>query len=232
MSATLATAPVRLPAHRALTVARVQAMDAVNVLVLPWVVLGSALVINLLVWVLVEGAAEGGTGGISSLYGYSMAMVAVLVSRGFPYLVGMGVTRRSFLGGTALMLLAYAAVSSLALTALHGLEALTDGFGLGGRFFRVAWFTEVPAWQLPVVYALPMVFAAGLTLPFAAAYLRWRATGIVTLLAATALLVVVGLWAVGRVDGWAGLFAWFDSLGPLVLSALLALVGVLAGAGA
>ena len=36
-------------------------------------------------WLLVDEAAQGGTGGLLSLYGYSMAMIAVLLSRGFPY---------------------------------------------------------------------------------------------------------------------------------------------------
>jgi len=217
--------------NRPLAVARIHAMDHATVLVLPWAVLASALVINVIVWSLVPEAAAKGTGGILSLYCFSWAMISVLVARGFPFQLGLGVTRRDFLTGTFLFLAAFAVASAVLLVGLNLLERATGGFGLGGRFFRVPWFTEVPDVQLVAIYALPMVFFVGLGMLFAAVWSRFRATGTVALLTGIGLALVVPIALITRSGAWPSVGAWFGDLVPLTAVALLAGIGALAGAG-
>ncbi|WP_129337925.1 hypothetical protein [Cellulomonas endophytica] len=228
-----AAAPVPRPARsRVLTVVRVQAMDAVNVLLLPWLVLASAFAVNLAIWLLVDAPDARATGGLASLYGYGMAMVAVVVSRGFPYLLGLGVTRRAVVLGTGLLLLAHAAACALVLTALWWAEDVTDGWGLQARFFRVVWLTDVAAWQLPVVYLLPFVFTSGIMGLYAAVYLRWRAVGAWVLSVAIAAALVVGVAVLARTDGWGAFGSWVLGLGPVGSTAVLAAAGLVCGVGA
>lgn len=217
--------------HRARAVARILLLDVVNVVLLPWIVLVAALLVNVAIWALVPEAAAGGTGGVLSMYGYSMAMVAALVGRSFPYLLGSGVTRRSFCTGAGLMLAGYVVVTALVLTGLWLLEDATDGWGLGGRFFRVPWITDVQVWQLPAIYGLPMLFLLAVMALYAAVWLRWRAVGAVSLSMALAVVLVGGLWLMGQI-GWSRVGAWFSETGPLGLMGLLGAVGVVAAAGA
>ncbi|QTE29801.1 hypothetical protein [Pengzhenrongella sicca] len=218
--------------NRTLAVARIHLMDHATVFVLPWAVLASALVINLIVWALLPEAAANGTGGLASLYCFSWAMISVLISRGFPFQLGLGVTRRDFLRGTFLFLGAFAVSSAVILLGLNLLERATGGFGLGGRFFRVPWLTDVPDWQLLAIYALPMVFFVGLGLAFAAVWSRYRATGVVALLIGLGFALVVPIAVIAWSDSWPSVGTWFADLVPLTAVALLAGIGALGGAGA
>ena len=52
------------------------------------------------------------------------------IGRSLPFGLALGVSRRSFYSGTALLGLALALVSGLVLTALQAIERATDGWGL------------------------------------------------------------------------------------------------------
>ena len=122
-------------------------MDCANVFCLPWVGLGSSFVINLIVWALLPEAATSGTGGILSQYFLAVAMISVLIARGFPFQLGLGVTRRDFFMGTMLLVALFSVGSAVILTGINLLEGATGGFGMGGRFFRSQGVTAVPSWQ-------------------------------------------------------------------------------------
>jgi len=213
---------------RTLAVARIHAMDHANVFVLPWVILVSSFVINVIVWLLLPEAAASGSGGILSLYGFAVAMISVLVSRGFPFQVGFGVTRRDFLKGTVLLMALYSLGSALILTVLNLLEGATGGFGLGGRFFRAPWFTDVPAGQLVLIYALPMLFVLAFGMLCSAIWSRYRTTGMVVLTIASALAVVLMIALVTWRESWPSVGSWFATLQPLTTVLVLGALGVVA----
>lgn len=218
--------------NRILSVARIHTFDCANVLVLPWVVLASALAINLIVWLLLPEGAVHATGGILSLYGFAWAMVSVLIARGFPFQLGLGVTRRDFLTGTYLFLAAFAVGSAMILTGLNLLERATDGFGLGGRFFRVPWITDVPDAQLVAIYALPMVCSVGFAMVFAAVWYRFKSAGVVALVIGLSLAIVAVIAVVTWRDAWPSVGAWLSAAAPLTVMLVVGGVGVLANAGA
>jgi hypothetical protein len=214
--------------NRTLAVARIHAMDHVNVIVLPWAVLASSLVINVIVWSLWPEAAASASGGILSLYGFGVVMISGLVSRGFPFQVGFGVTRRDFMAGTVLLVALFSFGSAVILTGLNLLEGATGGFGLGGRFFRVPWFTVVPRVQLVVIYALPMVFFVGIGMLYSAIWSRYRTTGMVVLTSAGAIALVLMSALVTWRDAWPSVGSWFASIQPLTAVLVLGALGVLA----
>jgi hypothetical protein len=214
--------------NRSLAVARIHAMDHANVFVLPWAVLASSFVINVIIWLLLPEAAAHGSGGILSLYGLVVAMISVQISRGFPFQVGFGVTRRDFLTGTLLLVALYSLGSAVILTSLNLIEGATSGFGLGGRFFRAPWFTDVPDVQLLVIYALPMVFFAGLGMLYSAIWSRYKTTGIAVLTIASALAVVLMIALVTWRDAWSSVGSWFATFAPLTAVLVMGALGVLA----
>ena len=59
------------------------------------------------------------------------------VGRSLPFGLALGISRRSFYSGTALLGMALALVSGLVLAALQAIERATGGWGLSLHFFRV-----------------------------------------------------------------------------------------------
>ena len=69
------------------------------------------------------------------------------IGRSLPFALALGVSRRSYYIGTALLAVALAAVYGLALTVLQVIERATGGWGVGLHFFRVPYILTGP-WYL------------------------------------------------------------------------------------
>ena len=163
---------------RAVAVARVHAVD-VSQAVWPWAILATSFLVNITLWVAlrdVEGFQKT-TGGLASLYVTAVFVAAIAVSRQLPFMLGLGVTRVAFMGGSLLYATACAAVTGVVLTLLNLLEGATGGFGQDGKFFRVPWLTDVPTYQLFAVYAVPMLLAIALGVFLSGLYARFGTTG-------------------------------------------------------
>ena len=138
-----------------MAVARVHSLD-VQQTIWPWAILATSFVVNVVLWVALRGLEgfEKTTGGLASLYVTALFVASVAVARQLPFTLGLGVTRRAFMGGSLLYATASSALAGVVLTLLNRVEEVTDGFGQGGRFFRVPWLTDVPTYQLFAVYAV------------------------------------------------------------------------------
>jgi len=218
--------------NRTLAVARIHLMDRANAVIVPWIVLAASFTVNVILWMLIPEAGPSGSGGIVSLYALGVVMIVVLVGRGLPFQLGLGVTRREFLSGTVLLAAAFSVGCAIALTGLNLLERATDGFGLQGHFFRAPWLTAVPDGELVVIYALPMVFFLGAGMLYAALWSRYKLIGSVTLTVALAFVVVGVVAVITWRDGWPGVGDWFRALTPLPVVGILGAVGAVSFAGA
>ena len=67
--------------------------------------------------------------------GILMVVAVQAMSATFRFALGMSVTRRDYYLGTALYFTMLSVVYAAGLTALGGIERLTDGWGLDGYFF-------------------------------------------------------------------------------------------------
>jgi hypothetical protein len=114
------------------------------------------------------------------------------VSRSLPFALALGVSRRSFYAGTALLGLTLALVSGLVLTALQAIERATDGWGLSLHFFRVPYLLNGPwyATWLTSAVGLFALFVYGMW--YGIVSLRWGTPGTLAFVAAQALVVVAG----------------------------------------
>ena len=129
---------------------------------------------------------------------------ALSISRQLPFALALGVSRRSFYAGTALLAVALAAVYGLALTVLQLIERATGGWGLDLKFFRVPYLLAGPwylSWLTSFV-GLALMLAWGMW--FGIVYRRWNLMGLLGFIAAQALaLVAVLLIIAGRTAGTA-----------------------------
>jgi hypothetical protein len=166
-------------------VARYQLINPNAFVIQPWLVLTLDLLI--VVAIFTETPARSGThdtGALGGIYVVLIVAGALAISRQLPLALALGVSRRSYYAGTALLSIATAAVYGLALTVLQLIERATGGWGIDLHFFRVPYLLSGP-WYLPWLTSF-----VGLAL-----MLAWGLTG---LLAALTVLLLAGGYATIR----------------------------------
>ena len=213
---------------RAVAVARVHTLD-VQQIIWPWAILATSFAVNLVLWVTLGDldSFEKTTGGLLSLYATALFIAAVAVSRQLPFTLGLGVTRRAFMGGSLLYAIGSAVGTGVALTLLNRLEQVTGGFGQGGRFFRVPWLTDVPTYQLLAVYAVPMLLVLALGALLSSLYARFGQTGVLVTTLVGVVVVTAAALLLTAADAWAAIGRWITGLTPQTLTGWL-LVGTVA----
>jgi hypothetical protein len=203
------------------------------VLGLPWAILAISFTVNLVIFAFVpQGhAAHNYTGGVASIYVFFLVIGVSSIGRSLPFGLALGVSRRSFYAGTALLGAALAFVDGLALTALQAIEGATDGWGAKMHFFRVPYILNGPwylTWLTSFV-ALALLWVWGMW--FGIVYRRWNLFGSVAFIAAQVTVVVVAALIVTWADAWSGLGHFFTGLTAAGLTGLLAGLAALLLAG-
>jgi hypothetical protein len=155
------------------------------------------------------------------------------IGRSLPFGLALGVSRRSFYSGTALLGMALAVVSGLVLTALQAIERATDGWGLSLHFFRVNYLLNGPWYDTLLTSAVGLfaLFVYGMW--HGIVQLRWGPLGTWVFIVAQ-VLVVVAVAIVATTEHWhflakaSGSSAGLTALGLTGVVAALAVV-LLAG---
>jgi hypothetical protein len=214
-------------------VARYQLTDRDIFVVQPWLVLALDFLITAVVvaeWPGRHGHAAY-AGALSAIYVVLIVTGALGIARQLPFALALGVSRRSFYAGTALLAVALAAVYGLGLTVLQLIERGTGGWGLKLHFFRVPYFLAGP-WYLSWLTSftgLTLMLAWGMW--FGIVYRRWNLAGLLTFIAVQVLAVTGVLLIIGGGHDWSGVDRFFTTLTIGGLTGLLAAltVALLAG---
>jgi hypothetical protein len=158
-------------------------------LLLPWI-LPSAFALGAVT--AGRGPGHNATGYLFGFFSFFAVQGWQTIGRSLPFGLALGVSRRSFYFGTALLGLALALVSGLVLTALQAIERATDGWGLSLHFFRVPYLLNGPwyATWLTSAIGLFALFVYGMW--YGIVSLRWGMPGTLAFIAAQALVVVAG----------------------------------------
>ncbi|MBD0322315.1 MAG: ABC transporter permease, partial [Aldersonia sp.] len=136
------------------------------------------------------------TGGVFSLYGFTMAFYFVAMTQTFPLALGFSVTRREFFTATTVIAVGQSVVFGAVLYLLARLERATDGWGVQMRMFDLpAYLTSNTLLQWFLIFSTLLVVAA-VSMFLATVYQRWRtaglyATGIATVIVAGVASVVI-----------------------------------------
>jgi hypothetical protein len=214
-------------------VARYQLTNRLGFVVLPWLI----LILDFLIAVVIVSQIPPGhgqaryAGALASIYVVLMIVGAGSISVQLPFALALGVSRRSFYAGTALLAIAVAAVYGLALTVLQLIERATGGWGLNLHFFRVPYLLAGPwylSWLTSFV-GLTLVLAWGMW--FGIVYRRWNLAGLLSFIAVQALALTAVLLIIGEAHDWHGVGHFFTTLTIEGLTGLLAAltVALLAG---
>ena len=218
-----------------ISIAGYQLTNRLGFVILPWAILALDFVINLVIFTATPAAGHGQpryAGALASIYVILIITGAVSISGPLPFALALGVSRRSFYAGTALLALAVAAVYGLGLTVLQLIERGTGGWGLNLHFFRVPYLLSGPwylSWLTSFV-GLGLMLAWGMW--FGIVYRRWNLTGLLSFIAVQALALTAVLVIIGGADDWRRVGHFFTTLTIEGLTGLLAAltVALLAGA--
>ncbi len=213
-------------------VARFQLADQGAFAFLPW----GILAINFIIWYIIAGSFGGGGVYVKS---YNICVIYIVVLtigmlstfRSLPFAMALGVGRRAYYLGTALLAIGLAAINGLVLALLKVLEEVTNGWGVGLHFFRVAYILS-GSWYLTWLTSfvgLAVLFLYGMM--YGLIYRRWTVLGLLAFVCVQVAAVVIGVILVGSSHAWASVGRFFTDISAAGLTGLLAafIVVLLAG---
>jgi hypothetical protein len=159
-------------------VARYHLVDRVTYLALPWGIMMFSFLVNVAIAATVPPPPGGQyTGGLATIYIFLLICGAYSMTRSLPFGLMLGVSRRTYYLGTALLVAALGVLYGLGLTVLQAVERATDGWGLSLHFFRVPWIMDGPWYQtwLMSFVLLVLFFLYGMW--YGLVFRRWSSRG-------------------------------------------------------
>ncbi|MDA8330757.1 MAG: ABC transporter permease [Candidatus Dormibacteraeota bacterium] len=207
-----------------LNVARYHLVQRVDYLVLPWAILVLVFGADAAILALLPTGHRANlyVGGLGALFIVGFVLGLLSVARSLPFGLALGISRRSYYLGTAVLAVALAAVAGVVVTVGQALERATGGWGLRMEFFRVPYILDGP-WYLTwltafVVFTLLFVYGMW----FGLVYRRWNLVGLVAFIAAQITVMLVGAAAATWAHGWQDIGHFFTALSAAGLTGLLA----------
>ena len=198
------------------------------ILLMPWAILACSFIVNLVIFsrVPVAGAPHNDTGGVASIYVFFFVIGVSIVGRSLPFGLALGVSRRSYYTGTALLGVAMAVADGLALTALQAIERATGGWGVRMHFFQVPYFLAGP-WYLTWLTSfvgLALVFLYGML--YGLVYRRWTLLGLVVFACAQVAAALAVVFVISHARAWTSVGHFFTGISAAGLTGLLAALTV------
>jgi hypothetical protein len=217
-----------------LKVCRFHLLQRMNYFVLPLVILAFGFLVDVVVLKLTPAGHSPNrwVGGLGAIYVLVFVLGVQSVARSLPYALSLGITRRAYFIGTALLASAFGITYGLLITLGQIIERATDGWGFKMAFFRVPYILN-GAWYLTwltsaVVLALLFVYGTW----FGLAYRRWGLVGALAL--GGAQIALLAAWAafVTWASAWTSLGHFFTTLSAAGLTGILVALAVALGVGA
>lgn len=222
--------------NRILQAARLHVVHPLVILGVPWLVGLSSYAINELVWGFGHiadqpGASNAGTGGILALYIAVLVVFLQSVTQLFPFAMSLGLSRRVFFAGTALMAVVQAVVYSLLLVGLTALEDASGGWWTGLHFVAPLHIDRLPVITQFALFFFLMLGFMLLGIAIGAVHKRWGAAGMYSLMTGAVLVfggVAVVLTALGA---WTAFGSWFVGTPALALAGIYLAFAAVVSAG-
>lgn len=189
---------------------------------IPWLILGGALLIMIVIGLITSGAGadqaevKGGmrySWAVLSPQWYLIVVGVQAVSYTFPFALGFGATRRDYWIGTGIMFVLASILFAVAIATLLLIERATGGWGIGAGMFDALWY--VGADWLTAFYTtfalqlLVLFIGAGVTTVF----MRWRMKGMMIVLFGGVAVILAIIAVLTFSESWESLGQWLSSIG-------------------
>lgn len=195
--------------NRILNVVALMTKDKMSWFFLPWIIVGSSFVINIIIAILIGGKSPIYTGGMSSIYIYMLVVGALCVAGPFPLALGFSARRRDYYLGTTGLAIAISAAWATVLWVLSIIEGhLIPNWDLDLHFFHLPYLSDgSPLAQLWVFFvAMLLMFFLGFV-P-ASIYQRFGRTGMYILFGAAGLFVTLFSFFSTYLTWWPSIGTW------------------------
>jgi hypothetical protein len=171
------------------------------------------------------------TGGLLTIYVFLLICGTLSMTRSLPFGLMLGVSRRGYYLGTALLVVVLGAIDGLGLTALQAIERGTGGWGMRVHFFRVPWIMDGPWYQtwLMSFVLLVLFFLYGMW--YGLVYRRWNLPGLLAFIAAQITVALGVVIVVSMTHDWHGFAHFFTTVTALTLTGVLAAIALTMGFG-
>ena len=230
---TAGSVPLPRGRHPVVRVARLQYVGWQYALPWPWGILALSFAANLVIFGTVSAARDAWTGGLSSIYFVQFLAYLQTFRRGFPFALGMSVTRRAYYLGVWLCATVEALASGAVLLTLRLVEDATGGWGVSLEFFGLGFDRGDSLVLLYLCYVVPFLLGAAIGACLGLVLHRWSYNGLLSVVAGLIVLGGAAVVVVGRAGWWREIGDWFAAQSaaalfagwPLPFVAVLALLG-------
>ena len=213
-------------------VGRYHLIDRFTWLALPWGIMAFSFLVNIGVALAVPTSSRGiYTGGLVSLYVFMLLCGSLSMTRSLPFGLMMGISRRTYYAGTALLVLTLGVVYGLGLTLLQAIERATNGWGLNLHYFRIPWIMDGPWYETWLTSFVLLVAFVLYGMWYGLVFRRWSVPGLVTFVAAQIVVALLAVVAVSVTHSWSGVGHFFTTVTALALTGVLAVVALAMGFG-
>lgn len=203
----------------------------------PLMILGVILLMNIAIWGIVRASippegdmADVANGGVAFLFIYMLVVAVQSVNQAFPLALGYGSTRRDFVLGFGVFAVILSVGYSVFLHAGWFVERVTEGWGVGLRFFGTYELWQATWWEGFALSLLAFLLFFAIGAATASVYVRWKAMGMYVFWGALVFAGIGGAALVTMLDAWGRVgefFAWAGLLGgaawSLIITAFCAL---------
>lgn len=205
----------------ALKALRVNLVNSFGTVGWPWAILAITFVANVAIFALLTGIPpeHRQTGALSCIYIVAFVANLQLWTQGFPFAMGLSITRKAYFGGTALFILLQSLVAGTALTLLSAIEPATRGWGIHMRFFTAWAMDQDSLWVRFLMYTVPFAAVCALGMVVGVVFKRWGQTGIYLLSIGTLLAVGGAFVLVSWRDAWGAVGRFFTDSSFVSLTA-------------
>lgn len=213
-------------------VARYHLVDRMTYLAVPWAILAFSFLVNVAIAVMAP-QPPGGiySGGLVAIYVFLLICGVLSMTRELPFGLMLGVSRRSYYLGTALLVLALGLAYGLALTALQAVERATGGWGLSLHYFAVPWIMNGQWYQTWVTSFVLLVLFFLYGMWYGLMFRRWNLFGLLTFAAAQVLVAVAVVAVLALTHSWTAFGHFFTTLQAPALAGVLAALAIALGLG-
>ena len=208
--------------HEIWRVVRLHAVTPSVFFGIPWIILGGAWAISIVIGLIITGAGADTTKmaagmryswAVLSPQWYLVVVGVQAIGMTLSFALGFGATRRDFWLGTGLMFGIVSFLNAIAIATLVQLEKATGGWWVGISMFDALWYGQngwlVDFYTTLAMQLLVLFIGASIT----TVYLRWRMRGMV-ILAFSAIAVVLAAVAIATfTDSWPAIVTWFAGIG-------------------
>lgn len=226
--------------NRVSNVIKLHMRNKMSWLIVPWMILGLNFVISFIIALSLSEEETMNTGGLFSIFIYTLVSGAVTLKDTFPFALGLSIRRKDYFVGTALTTFLYSICTAALLVILAIIEEGTGGWGVRLHIFKVAFLGDISPIAVFGMYLILLLQMYFLGFAISSIHRRFGALGmiiffVIALLIGTGgsmLLSQFGMW--GSISSWIihhylALFWW---LVPLLAVYLLAAYGLLRRAAA